>query len=152
MKKFCISFSMILVFSLLAKAESDTLVIKLKNNQIEKIAISQIQKIRFENITSVTEISKINNNLQVNENYPNPFTDQTSIEFEINSPGVVEITIFDNSGNKIQVLKCENCQTGKNVLLWDCLDMNKNKIQNGIYYYEVKFNNEFQSKKMLMIK
>ena len=78
-------FTMILSFALLieSKAQSDTLVINLKNGNTEKIAVSQIQKIQFENVTSVKEPQTVNSNLQLSGNYPNPFAEQTNIEFEI---------------------------------------------------------------------
>jgi len=152
MKIILYSILIALVFAITCKAESDTLVIKLKNNQIEKIAVSQIQKIQFENITGVEEQLKIPIGLAVKGNYPNPFTDQTSIEFEIASSGNVLILIYDNSGNHIQSLKCENCIEGKNTLQWDCKDSKGSRVQSGVYFYEVRFNNEVQSKKMILIK
>ena len=113
MKIFIVTLILTFAFSIYAKAESDTLVINLKNSQVDKIAISQIQKIKFENITSVDGQVETFNNLAIKGNYPNPFSEQTNIEFEIASPGNVEIIIYDNSGNQIQILKCTNCQVGK---------------------------------------
>ena len=153
------SFMCILTCSILmvllgikCSAQSDSLIIKLKNNQTEKIAVSQIQKIQFENVTAVDEQTKFSNSLTVRENYPNPFKEQTNIEFEIASTGNAEVIIYDNSSNQIQKLVCENCQAGKNTLLWNCTDMKNNRVNSGVYYYEVRFNNEIQSKKMILIK
>ena len=92
-------------------AQTDTLVITLKNKTVEKIAISQIQKMQFENVTAVDDQSKQSSGLSLNGNYPNPFGEQTSIEFEIENSGSVEIFIFDNSGKQIQKLQCNNCQS-----------------------------------------
>lgn len=133
-------------------AQTDTLVINLKNNQVEKIAVSQIRIIQFENVVSVDEQSLKTRNLSVKGNNPNPFNEHTTIEFEIAKPGIVEIIIYDNSGKQIQSLKCENCQAGKNALQWNCLDANNNRVQSGVYYYEVRFRDEIQSKKMILIK
>ncbi|MFC2131089.1 T9SS type A sorting domain-containing protein [Bacteroidota bacterium] len=139
-------------FNICLQAQSDTLVIKMKNSQIEKIAISQITKIQFENILAVDENLPINTILRVDGNYPNPFSEQTSLEFEIAFSGTGEIIIYDNSGNQIQILKCENCQAGKNALRWNCLDANNNRVQSGVYYYEVRFGAEVQSRKMVVVK
>jgi flagellar hook assembly protein FlgD len=152
MKFYAILIGFILSLTLQSFAQSDTLVITLKNNQIEKIAITQIQKIQFENITGVDELIQPKNNLAIKGNYPNPFVEQTNIEFEISKAGNVEIVIFDNSGEQIQTLKCENCQVGKNSLQWNCLDKGKNRVQSGVYYYEVRFGNDVLSKKMIMVK
>ena len=135
-----------------ATAQTDTLVITLKNKTVEKIAISQIQKMQFENVTAVDDQSKLSSGLTLKGNYPNPFGEQTSIEFEIENSGSVEIFIYDNSGKQIQKLECNNCQAGKNILQWNCLDNYNNKVQSGMYYYEVRYGNEVQSRKMIIIK
>jgi len=142
------SFSVIIESS----AQTDSLFINLKNNQVEKIAVQQIQKITFENINSVKAIPTQPSNLSIRGNFPNPFQEQTNIEFEISSNGTVVIYIFDNKGNQIQKLQCQDCSAGKNTLLWNCLDKNNNRIETGVYYYEVKFKDEIVTKKMIMVK
>jgi hypothetical protein len=152
MKFLVFSLFLSFIFYFTAMADGDTLVIKLKDNKTEKIAVSDILKIQFENVTGVDEEVMRLNNLNVKENYPNPFREQTNIEFEIASSGNIEVIIYDNSGNQIQTLKCENCQAGKNSLMWNCLDKNKNKVQSGVYFYEVHFGNELLTKRMIVIK
>jgi hypothetical protein len=133
-------------------AQSDTLLINLKNGNVEKIAISDLESIQFAPFTGVENSQEQSKGLQVKGNYPNPFTDQTNIKFEINKPGTVVIMIYNNSGNRVQQLKCENCQPGKNSLLWNCMDNNNERVPSGTYYYEVYFENEVLSKKMIIIK
>jgi len=142
-----------LLFFCECKAEGDTLVINLKNNKVEQIAISQIQSIKFENIpSSVNEQKQLANGLIVKGNYPNPFGEQTSIEFEIATFGDVQIQIYDDIGNQIQTLNCQNCRAGKNTVVWNCLDKNNNRIQSGVYFYEVHFGKELQTKKMIIVR
>jgi len=152
MKLLVTTLFLILITSINVLAQGDTLVINLKNGQTEKIAVIQIQKIQFENILSVKENPSVIDNLNVEQNYPNPFSEQTSLEFEIVTSGNVEIIIYDNTGTLIQTLKCENCQAGKNSLPWNCLDFNNNRVQSGVYYYEVRFGSEVQAKKMILVK
>ncbi|MEI6088974.1 MAG: T9SS type A sorting domain-containing protein [bacterium] len=152
MKLLIIAFMVLITSCTFVNAQTDTLVIKLKNNQSDKIAVSQIKKITFENVSGVQEHNKQTSTLIINGNNPNPFQEKTDIEFEITTLGNVEIYIFDNNGNQIQVLECINCQIGKNTVVWNCLDKNNNRVQSGIYVYEVRFNNEIKSKKMLMVK
>ncbi|MBM2813595.1 MAG: Por secretion system C-terminal sorting protein [Ignavibacteria bacterium] len=140
------------IFSNCVEAQSDTLVIKLNDGKIDKIAIAQLKKISFENITGIEDQTLPAKNLAVAGNSPNPFADQTDIEFEIANSGIVEIMIYDNIGNRIHTLKCENCPAGKNSLPWNCTDMRNNRVQNGVYFYEVRFGNDVQSRKMIVIK
>ena len=132
-------------------AQSDTLLIKLKNGTVEKIAVSQIKKVQFENVTSAVEDAASNNSLQVKGNHPNPFEEKTNIEFEIESAGEVQITIYDSKGNQIQTLECNDCQAGKNTLQWNGIDKAGNKALSGVYYYEVRYGKEVLSKKMIVI-
>jgi flagellar hook assembly protein FlgD len=151
--KFLIS-TVLIIFtcSFIASSQTDTLVIKLKNNTIEKIAVSKIQKIKFENVTAVTEPNTDLSGLSVSENYPNPFQDQTNIEFDIASTGDVEVLIYNNNGTQIKKLECNNCRIGKNSLIWNATDNNNYKVESGVYYFEVRFNSEVISKKMIMLK
>ncbi len=132
-------------------AQSDTLLIKLKNGTVEKIAVSQIKKVQFENVTAGVEDAALNNSLQVKGNYPNPFEEKTNIEFEIESAGEVQITIYDSKGNQIQTLECNDCQAGKNTLQWKGIDKAGNKASSGLYYYQVRYGKEVLSKKMIVI-
>ncbi|TAL70141.1 MAG: T9SS type A sorting domain-containing protein [Bacteroidetes bacterium] len=150
MKFLLIAIILSFVFILEGKAQSDTLVITLKDSTV-KIAVSQIQKITFSNDTIIGVPSQNSYNFTAKGNYPNPFTEQTSIEFEIATPGNVIVYIYDNRGTQIQKLECSNCQAGKNTLLWNCFDKNSKRVSNGVYYYEVHFGKEVQAKKMLLI-
>ncbi|MEI6089296.1 MAG: T9SS type A sorting domain-containing protein [bacterium] len=152
MKFLLTAIIVLFAYSYCLDAQTDTLVIKLKNNQIDKIAVSKIRTIKFENVTSVNESTKNDSGLSVAGNYPNPFQEQTNIEFEIASIGDVTVIIYDNSGKQIQKLECNNCQIGKNTLPWNCFDKNNNRVESGVYYYEVRFNSEVQSKKMILVK
>lgn len=144
---------LILFFIITCKAESDTLVIKQKNNKIEKIALSQIKKIKFESLSNVEdEITNRFSYLKIKDNYPNPFAEQTSIEFEISSAGTVVLFIYDNKGIIKRRIVCENCNKGINIINWNCTDDNGNYLQNGIYYYEIHYGKFIQTKKMLIIK
>jgi flagellar hook assembly protein FlgD len=124
----------------------------MKDNRIEKISLSNIKKIQFGDATSVKEGNKSVNGIKIQGNYPNPFSNHTKIEFEIEQSGEVEILIFNTNGQIIQTLKCENCLAGKNSLYWNCMDKEDKIVPNGIYYYEVRFNNESLTKIMFLVK
>jgi len=145
--------TLLLVFamSFYSRAESDSLVIKFKDNHVEKIDVSLISRIQFENITGVDGQKVLINNLSIKGNFPNPIVSQTTIEFEIAASGTVIIYIYDNAGNQIRILNCEGCQTGKNTLIWNCLDKNNSRVQSGSYFYEVHFGNEVLARKMIVI-
>jgi flagellar hook assembly protein FlgD len=151
MKQIFTNLFYLFVFQLFVYAESDSLLIKQKNNQIDKIAISQVQKIQFENLTSVNVNNQSIKNLQLSGNFPNPFSDLTNIEFEIAGSGNVEVNIFDIQGKQIQNLKYESCQVGKNSIQWNCLDENQNRVQSGTYFMMSTLEIKFNQKKCLLL-
>lgn len=132
-------------------AQSDTLVITLKNKQVKKIAITDIRKVQFENITAVEE-HQTPNSIEAKGNFPNPFTEQTQIEFEIASPGDVSVIIYDVTGKQISKLECTGCQPGKNIIPWDCFDTGGERMESGVYYYEVRFGNMARAKSMFLVR
>jgi len=151
MKILFICLILSLTLALESKAESDILIIHLKDGTSEKIDVSQIQKIKFENITAVNEQNKQAGTLVATGNYPNPFGEQTSIEFEIAMPGNVEIIIYDAAGEQIQKLECNGCQAGKNHVTFRRFGTFGRFLPSGAYYYEVRFGNEVQGKKMIVV-
>ena len=152
MKRIFLILLGIIAMHYIAFPQSDTLVITLKSGEISKIAVPDINVITFENVTGVTERNASAEKLDVKGNYPNPVTDYTMIEFEIDKPGYVEIVIYDVLGNQMKTLVCEECTPGKNYLKWDCLDDRGRPVPNGNYIYEVHYNTEIQTRKMLILR
>ena len=142
----------IIALSFICKAQSDTLLIHFTNSKIEKIAMSNIQKIRFENLTSVDDATVSSKRLEIVGNSPNPFAEITNIEFEIKQEGNVLILIYNNRGEMIRVLQCNECSAGRNSIAWDGNDNLNMRVNTGLYYYEIRYNNQFETRKMLMIK
>jgi flagellar hook assembly protein FlgD len=132
-------------------SQNDTLQVRLKGGQIEKIDISQIMKIQFENLTSITEEVHIKNQLRIIGNHPNPFNSSTEIKFEIKETGDVQLRIFNISGELINSIKCEHCIAGENSFIWDGNNSNNQKVTNGIYYYEIIFKGEMKAKKLIFL-
>ena len=104
----------------------------------------------------LTSLKPVNNYLTpgdlLNQNYPNPFSNSTTIEFSISDPKQISIEIFDFSGNHIKTLVNKNYAQGKYSLIWDATNDGGNKVSSGIYFYILKADNQQLSKKMIVIK
>jgi hypothetical protein len=83
------------------------------------------------------------------KNYPNPFSQNTTIEFEINALKEVKITIFDMDGTQIKTLVNRNYPAGKYTLNWDGTNDQGEKLATGVYFYVLTTNNKKVSKKMI---
>jgi len=104
-------------------------------------------------LTSVKENGTyIKPNDVLNQNYPNPFTYSTTIEFEITDNKQVNVVIYNFSGNQIKTLVNKNYPKGKYSLNWDATNENGERVASGMYYYILKADNRQLSKKMIYIK
>jgi hypothetical protein len=75
-------------------------------------------------------------------NYPNPFKEETYINFDLTRDGLATIKIFTVSGKLIRRL-CEDCpvRMGNNQFKWDGMDAEGDKVANGVYLYKIEVKN-----------
>lgn len=71
-------------------------------------------------------------NFRLEQNYPNPFNPNTKIEYSLNSPSSIMLTIYDVLGNEVSVLVNEKQQSGNYSVQW-----NASEFSTGIYYYRL---------------
>jgi hypothetical protein len=78
------------------------------------------------------------------QNYPNPFNSSTTIHYQINQPGDVEIILYSIDGKFVTKLVDEHKQSGKFSVTW-----NAKELASGIYFYELTFNGNLKNTKRL---
>ena len=81
----------------------------------------------------VDAIDENESNISLSQNYPNPFEGETTIEFELNSPDHVVITVYSITGSIITVLADDQYTTGNHALNWNASD-----LPAGYYFYSIK--------------
>lgn len=101
--------------------------------------------------SDVNDAQSTSNAFNIKGNFPNPAQDRTEIEFNIPNSGKVSIVLYDNNGKIMQTLENQSCSAGNNSMTWNCRDLNGNRVPNGIFFYEVRFGNEIQKKKMVVV-
>jgi Zn-dependent metalloprotease len=70
--------------------------------------------------------------------YPNPFNTSTTILYELGNPSHVNLRIFDLLGNEITTLVDEYQDGGRRTAIWNCSDFNGNKVNAGLYIYQLR--------------
>ena len=80
-------------------------------------------------------------------NFPNPFNSSTVIEYVLPDETMVELTIFNATGQKVSTIKQGTEQAGKHSALWDA-----SGLPSGIYFYRLKAGGFTETKKMLLLK
>ncbi len=104
-------------------------------------------------LNTIKEYNDVNQSLDLlNQNYPNPFSNSTTIEFEIFDSKYVNLDIYDFSGNKVKSLINRNYSKGKYTVNWNAYNEAGNRVANGMYFYILKGDNQQISKKMIVIK
>jgi len=95
----------------------------------------------------INEIFNGSNNNSISHNYPNPFNQSTTIEFDLPGEGNVTIKVLNATGNEIEQLVSKRYIQGKHTINW-----NAEKLDSGIYYYSLEWNDYIEMRKMVIIK
>tara|TARA_B100000686_G_scaffold344238_1_gene426488 strand:- start:519 stop:1961 length:1443 start_codon:yes stop_codon:yes gene_type:complete len=87
------------------------------------------------------------NEINVEAAYPNPFNPITKIDYSINQPTNIKISIFDIMGRLVDIIDDSYKFEGNYSLLWDA----SNK-SSGIYYISIQSDNELKTQKVVLLK
>lgn len=82
--------------------------------------------------------------------HPNPFREETTIDFFQYQPGSVSVTVYNSLGNKVIMLKPMKEGTGKFSIKWDGKDENGIKMAAGIYFCILITNSKSVQKKIVI--
>ncbi len=79
------------------------------------------------------------------QNYPNPFSQTTKINFAIPSRSFVELVLFDMQGRLVKVMVNELVESGNHVY-----ELSTSNLAKGIYYYRMRAGNYLATKKLMI--
>jgi len=103
--------------------------------------------LRLRTITISVENNSEPQSFTLSGNFPNPFNSSTVIEYVLPDETMVELTIFNATGQKVSTIKQGTEQAGKHSALWDA-----SGLPSGIYFYRLKAGGFTETKKMLLLK
>jgi phosphatidylserine/phosphatidylglycerophosphate/cardiolipin synthase-like enzyme len=81
------------------------------------------------------------------QNYPNPFDQNTNIDYQVTMPGNVKIVVYDIVGHEVQTLVNEVLMPGTYKTSFD-----GSLIQDGVYFYKIYSGDYSETKRMLLLK
>lgn len=90
--------------------------------------------------------------LELKQNYPNPFMNQTQISWVLDKEAEVNLDVFNLRGQKVKTLYRGLGQKGKQHLFWDVTDDNGSRVSSGVYFYRLSTPQRSIVQKMLLIK
>ncbi|MCD4773706.1 MAG: T9SS type A sorting domain-containing protein [Bacteroidales bacterium] len=82
---------------------------------------------------------------------PNPFSNQTSINFNLQKETKVSLDIFDIDGRNVKTLINSKLNSGKHNVIWNGSDNSGNTVAEGIYFYRIKTISNSITKKLLFL-
>ena len=74
----------------------------------------------------------------IRQNYPNPFSSSTTIEYAVPESGSVKIQVFDVLGRLVTVLVEGEREAGRHDVLWQGVDGNGQKVPAGTYFIQLQ--------------
>ena len=98
---------------------------------------------------AIDDLPLVQNTTELLLNYPNPFSEGTSIEFKLNEPGKYQLTIFDVNGRKVRTLHDDNELSNIHTLYWNGNNNSGKTVDSGIYFYRLEYNGFSQTKRMV---
>jgi len=84
-------------------------------------------------------------------NYPNPFNNSTSIIIETADASVVDVSVVNILGQKVETLYEGGLEAGRLILNWNAKS-SSNELSTGVYFVVVKSDEITRIKKMIMLK
>ncbi len=83
--------------------------------------------------------------IELFQNYPNPFQNSTIISYYLPEDGAVQLKVFDALGREIEVLVDENKSVGKHLVRW-----NSNGFKGQELFYRLSFGGSSIARKMIV--
>ena len=88
----------------------------------------------------------------LSQSLPNPFNKTTEIKYTLSKGTNVCISIYDISGQKIKTLVNVKQEAGCKSFYWDGLNDRKEKVENGIYFYQIEAGGYKETKKLVLMR
>jgi len=86
-------------------------------------------------------------NYQLEQNFPNPFNPNTTINYSVKERGFVQLKVYDILGKEVTTLVNEEKQQGNYSVLF-----NGNNLPSGVYVYSLRVNEFIENKKMVLLR
>ncbi|MEX0721821.1 MAG: T9SS type A sorting domain-containing protein [Balneolaceae bacterium] len=95
----------------------------------------------------LNDASDLPTELELFQNFPNPFNPLTTISFFIPEPTEVTLSVFNIVGQPVSVVVNGNLSAGEHQFEWDAADR-----PSGMYIYQLEVGNKIMTRKMTLVK
>jgi len=88
---------------------------------------------------------------ELNENYPNPFNPQTTIEVYLDRQSHINLSVYNAAGQKVKTLVNLSLMAGSHRYIWLGDDDGGKRIESGVYFCRLQSAEGVKTIKMLLI-
>ncbi len=92
-------------------------------------------------------INSMPKSIILHQNFPNPFNPITTIKYFLEKSGVVDLSLFDVTGQKVTTLYSGRQLKGEHEVTFD-----GSSLPSGVYYYQLNSKNAIETKKCILMK
>lgn len=110
-----------------------------------------LSQLKF-NLKEAQGLSKIDKDIYIGINYPNPFNSRMTLPLLIINSVPLKVKIFNSAGRLIRTLIDHKVSPGLKNITWDGVDSNNNMVASGVYYFQVLTRQSVKIKKVLFVK
>jgi hypothetical protein len=91
--------------------------------------------------------------ISLNGNHPNPFNPETVISFSISDGSAqTSLKIYNTKGQLVKTLINETLTAGEYNIVWTGTDEKNNRMQSGVYFYNLSSGSFSETQKMVLLK
>lgn len=132
-----------------------SIAIQAENGNFSKSLVTSIAVVDgvLHTLGNVDTKNNINENnvesIKLMPSYPNPFSTQTTISFELKNSSPAVLTIYDAVGRVVETVDLSSYGIGTHQYTWN---VNQNKVKNGLYITEIRNGKERVTQTMIYSK
>ncbi len=125
-----------------------TAMLTLDCSQIGSLNSIELNGFNYETVfTGFENNRQVSGKIALNQNYPNPFAESTTINWQLTQGAHVVLKIYDFAGREVKTLvDCEQAKGEHKV------DFNTASLPAGVYFYQLRANGRIETKKMICFK
>lgn len=134
--------------------ETDVMKILKTDNNTDVYNLSDVIVISFSGSSIIDDVNQKLKEIPISllKNYPNPFNPSTNISFDINRPGLVKVTVYNQKGEVVKELLKKELGAGSYNLNWNGKNNSNQSVSSGFYFTKVSMDETSKTNRMILIK
>ena len=136
----------------------DGMYVEIRGSRVDETGYT-VTKVKILSAQSVgseaTDVPSLPTTVDLQPNWPNPFSASTTIRFELSegSAGArTTLTVFDLTGRHVRTLVDETLVPGEHTAAWDGRDDAGQPVASGLYFYRVRSGDTSAARTMMLVK